>query len=164
MKGSEQGGLTDEQYQQLLRLRAGLRRFLHWSEEQAEAHGLTPAQHQLLLAVRGSGAERSPTIGELAELLALRHHSVVGLVDRAEHAGLVMRKRDPSRHSVVHVCLTDAGARLLRGLSQVHLREIAQLAPAMQVLLNAVAAGDSIAARESPDRGMSAGAVAASRE
>ena len=37
-----------------------LRRFLHWSEEQAVAVGLTPAQHQLLLAIRGqAGPERA---------------------------------------------------------------------------------------------------------
>ena len=44
---------TDEDYRRLLELRTGLRRFLRWSESQAEAAGLTPAQHQLLLAIRG---------------------------------------------------------------------------------------------------------------
>ena len=45
--------LTDADYEDLLTLRTGLRRFLRWSEQQAEEAGLTPAQHQLLLAVRG---------------------------------------------------------------------------------------------------------------
>jgi DNA-binding MarR family transcriptional regulator len=140
--------LTEEQYEQLLQLRTGLRRFLHWSEEQAEAHGLTPAQHQLLLAIRGSGAPRGPTIGELSEALVLRHHSVVGLVDRAQAAGLVERRRDPNHHSLVHVRLTDTGGKALRGLALAHLREIAELAPAMQALWLAIAATDNPSASE----------------
>lgn len=132
--------LTQEQYAQLLQLRTGLRRFLHWSEERAEEHGLTPAQHQLLLAVRGSDARYGPTIGELSQALVLRHHSVVGLVDRAQSAGLVTRRRDSTRQSLVHVRLTDRGRQALRDLALVHLREIAELAPAMQALWQAIAA------------------------
>jgi DNA-binding MarR family transcriptional regulator len=136
--------LTDTQYEQLLRLRTGLRHFLHWSEEQAVAHGLTPTQHQLLLAVRGSRTRGGPTIGELSEALVLRHHSTVGLVDRAQSAGLVTRRRDPDRHSLVRVRLTDRGGKMLRGLALVHRREIAELAPAMQALWQAIAAaGDT---------------------
>jgi DNA-binding MarR family transcriptional regulator len=103
-------------------------------------HGLTPAQHQLLLAVRGSAASGGPTIGELSQALALRHHSVVGLVDRAQNAGLVTRQRDPARHSLVRVRLTDGGSKALRSLALVHLREIAELAPAMQALWQTIAA------------------------
>ncbi len=139
--------LTDEQYAQLLQLRTGLRRFLHWSEEQAAEHDLTPAQHQLLLAVRGSSARGGPSIGELSEALVLRHHSVVGLVDRAQSAGLVRRRRDPARQSLVRVRLTDRGRKALRGLTLVHLREIAELAPAMQALWQTIAeSGDLPAA------------------
>ncbi len=134
----------------MLQLRTGLRRFLHWSEQQAEEHGLTPAQHQLLLAIRGSSASRGPTIGELSQALVLRHHSVVGLVDRAQAAGLVVRQRDPNHHSLVHVRLTDSGRKALRGLALVHLREIAELAPAMQALWQAIAAADDTADDEVP--------------
>lgn len=151
--------LTQAQYTQLLELRTGLRRFLHWSEERAEEHGLTPAQHQLLLAVRGSDARHGPTIGELSRALVLRHHSVVGLVDRAQSAGLVTRRRDPTRHSLVHVRLTDRGRKALRGLALVHLREITELAPAMQALWRTIAA-----AEDPPEAGPGAGpTVAASR-
>ena len=37
----------DADYRRLLDLRTGLRQFLHWSEQQAPAVGITPAQHQL---------------------------------------------------------------------------------------------------------------------
>ena len=76
-------------YQRLLELRTGLRRFLKWSADQARAAGLTPAQHQLLLAVKGHPAPSQPTITEVADHLQLRHHSAVELIDRAEREGLV---------------------------------------------------------------------------
>src|SRR3984893_6177252 len=87
--------LRDADYEDLLALRTGLRRFLRWSDQQAEAAGLTPAQHQLLLAIRGHADPRGPTVGEVADYLMLRHHSAVGLVDRADTAGLIKRVRDP---------------------------------------------------------------------
>ena len=58
--------LTDADYERLLEFRTTLRRFVHWSEEQATALGITPAQHQLLLAVRGHGGTAAPTIGDIA--------------------------------------------------------------------------------------------------
>src|ERR1700758_5768558 len=95
--------LDQSDFERLLELRTGLRRFLRWSEQQAEAAGLTPAKHQLLLAVRGHPDPAGPTIGQLADYLVLRHHSAVGLVDRAVKDGLVARDRDPASRSVVHV-------------------------------------------------------------
>lgn len=117
--------LSDEDFAELLRFRDGLRRFLHWSEEQAKAQGLTPAQHQLLLAVRGH-AGGAPSIGEIAEHLLLRHHSVVELVDRAETAGLVRRLTDADDHRVVRVELTADGGRRLTQLSAAHLDELSR--------------------------------------
>ena len=126
--------ITDEQYQQLLRLRAGLRRFLRWSEEQAVREGLTGPQHQLLLAVRGHPDRRGPTIGELADYLALKHHSVVGLVDRTVAAGLVARRPDADDHRMVRLQLTAKGGRRLASLSAAHLEELRRLAPEMQTV------------------------------
>jgi len=120
--------LSDDVYARLLALRTGLRHFLRWSEQQARAAGLTPAQHQLLLAVRGHDDPRGPTIGEVADYLLLRHHSVVGLIDRAEEAGLVQRSRDPTDHRVVRLHLSDEGAQRLEGLSAQHLEELERLA------------------------------------
>ena len=126
--------IGDAEYQRLLLFRTGLRRFLHWSAQQAEATGLTPAQHQLLLAIRGHRDSRGPTIGDAAAYLFLRHHSAVGLVDRAEAAGLVERTEDPDDRRVVRLRLTEKGAATLAQLSQVHLEELARLAPDMRAL------------------------------
>lgn len=120
--------LPDATYARLLALRTGLRHFERWSEQQAKAAGLSPAQHQLLLAIRGHGDPRGPTIGEVADYLLLRHHSTVGLVDRADAAGLVTRTRDPEDHRVVRLQLTETGANRLEALSALHLEELQRLA------------------------------------
>ena len=121
-------GLEDLDYQRLLRLRIGLRRFLHSSEERARAAGLTPSQHQLLLAIRGWPGAAPPTVGELADALLIRPHSAVGLIDRASHAGLVERRSDAGDHRVVRVVLSPAGAQVLEELSTQHLTELTRLA------------------------------------
>jgi DNA-binding MarR family transcriptional regulator len=119
--------LTDADYHRLLEFRTELRRFLRWSEEQAEAEGLTAAQHQLLLAVRGHDDARGPTVGEVAARLLLRHHSAVGLVDRTAESGFVRRVRDPDDHRVVRLRLTASGQRKLARLSRRHLEELRRL-------------------------------------
>ena len=119
------GGLSDREFARLLAFRDGLRRFLHWSDEQAKGVGLTAAQHQLLLAIRGHGA--APSIRDVAEHLLLRHHSVVELVDRAVGAGLVERLEDPDDHRVVRLGLTRAGAAKVEALAAVHLEELSRL-------------------------------------
>jgi DNA-binding MarR family transcriptional regulator len=129
---------SDDDYQRLLSLRTGLRRFLRWSEQQAQAAGLTPSQHQLLLAIRGHPDPSGPTIGDVADHLLLRHHSAVGLIDRAEAAGLVMRHPDANSQSIVRLRLTDHGAQQLEALSELHLEELAHLAPTMHTLWDAL--------------------------
>jgi DNA-binding MarR family transcriptional regulator len=123
--------LRDADYEDLLDLRTGLRRYLRWSEQQAEGAGLTPAQHQLLLVIRGHPDRRGPTVGEVADYLLLRHHSAVGLVDRADAAGLVKRARDPQDHRVVRLQLTAAGSKRLESLSEAHREELERLARAL---------------------------------
>jgi DNA-binding MarR family transcriptional regulator len=134
--------LEQADFEHLLELRTGLRRFLRWSEEQAKAAGLTAAKHQLLLAIKGHPDPAGPTIGEVADYLVLRHHSAVGLIDRAEKDGLVKRVADPASRSVVRVALTPAGEAKLDALAEVHLQEITHLAPTMQTLWRALEDGD----------------------
>jgi len=119
---------TDGQYQQLLAFRNELRRFDQWSRQQAERVGLTHAQHQLLLAIRGSATPEGPTIGEVAEALLIRHHSASELIDRSQDLGLLVRVRDAGDSRRVHLRLTDHGHELLQRLTEVHLGELARLA------------------------------------
>ena len=125
-------------FTRLLQLRTGLRRFLRWSEQQAKAAGLTPAKHQLLLAIRGHPNPSGPTVGEVADYLLLRHHSAVGLIDRAVADGLVKRNPDPANKSVVRITLTSTGDEKLDRLSEAHVEELAHLAPTMRALWRAL--------------------------
>ena len=70
--------LSKSQYELLAAFRYALRQFLHFSEEAARAAGITPQQHQALLAVKGFPGRDCVTVGELAERLQLRHHSAAG--------------------------------------------------------------------------------------
>lgn len=130
--------LRDEDYRRLADLRHGQRRFLNWSAEQAARVGLTSTQHQLLLGIRAWREPEGPTIGDIAEFLLIRHHSAVELVDRAAAAGVVARQRDPGRASQVRVSLTTQGTQTLQELTEIHLRELAELAPTMGQLWTAV--------------------------
>jgi DNA-binding MarR family transcriptional regulator len=155
----------DSDYQALLQLRTGLRRFLRWSERQAEAAGLTPAQHQLLLAIRGHPDPQGPTVSDVAEYLLLRHHSAVGLVDRAENAGLLLRRQDSANRSTVRLQLTPKGSQQLEALSELHLDELAHLTPAMHALWEALEqAGQREARQERHPAAPLSGAAAAHPE
>ncbi|HTT60271.1 MAG TPA: MarR family transcriptional regulator [Bryobacteraceae bacterium] len=114
-----------------------IRRFLRFSEQAARRAGLAPAQHQLLLAVKAYTGE--PTVGDLAERLQLRHHSVVGLIDRLAECGLVRRTRAEDDRRQVRVRLTRKGEAVLRRLSLEHRAELGSagsaLAGALQRIL-----------------------------
>ena len=111
-------------YRALADFRHEIRRFLRVSEQAARGAGLEPQHHQLLLAIKGAPPGDPPTIAYLAERLQLRHHSIVGLVDRLEQRGLVHRRRDPADHRRALVSLTDAGEQILHALSVLHQDEI----------------------------------------
>ena len=127
--------LTRQDFERLLEFRVTLRRFQRWSEDQAQAEGLTHVQHQLLVAVKGHHGSRPPTVGDLAAYLLLRPHSAVELVDRAEAAGLVERTPDRDDGRVVRVRLTGAGDRVLNKLTRAHLERLHELAAVLDELV-----------------------------
>src|SRR5919201_6359039 len=92
-RGASEIGKSD--YEALAAFRYALRRFLRFSEQGARAAGLTPQQHQILLAIKGQPGREWASISDLAEGLQVRHHAAVGLVDRCERAGLARRPPDP---------------------------------------------------------------------
>jgi DNA-binding MarR family transcriptional regulator len=118
---------TDDDYRALLRFRTRLRQFDQWSRGEAEAHGLTHAQHQMLLAVRGFDDPDGPTIGDIAKLLLVKHHTAGELVDRTQALGLVRRVRDLADHRRVRLRITEKGQEVLRQLTDVHLAEVRRL-------------------------------------
>ncbi len=116
--------LSDGDYQALARFRHALRLFVSFSETAARQAGIAPAQHQLLLAVRGWGGDGDPSIAEVAELLVLKHHSVVELAQRAEAAGWLVAGDDPADGRRRRLRLTEVGQDKLDELSVRHRDEL----------------------------------------
>ncbi|HEY8524906.1 MAG TPA: MarR family winged helix-turn-helix transcriptional regulator [Acidimicrobiales bacterium] len=141
--------LSTADYQALARFRHALRVFLRFSEQAAREAGLTPNQHQLLLAVRGwAGPGEAPTIRDLADQLQLEHHSVVELVDRAVAAGLVHRHTDPDDRRRQRLMLTPHGARQLAVLTAAHREELRRFRGEMARILDEIGAVDTVDAAD----------------
>lgn len=134
--------LTDEDYRALAEFRHALRQFLAFSEEAASKAGLTPAQHQALLAIKGmpsaGQAAGQVSVGELAQWLGVRHHSCVGLVERLGMLGLVTKRADPQDRRRVVLKLTARADRKLAALSAVHCDELRRRSGALGLLLAAI--------------------------
>ncbi|MBD0369914.1 MAG: MarR family transcriptional regulator [Pyrinomonadaceae bacterium] len=127
--------LTKREYESLSSLRYALRRFLKFSEEAAQAVGLTPNQHQALLAIKGYPGREHVTNGELAERLHIKHHSAVGLINRLEAQGLIVRNQSESDRREVYVTLTKRGAELLERLAAAHKEELRRVASQLSTIL-----------------------------
>jgi DNA-binding MarR family transcriptional regulator len=132
--------ITLSDYETLASFRRALSRFLHFSAEAARQVGLTPQQHQALLALKGFPGDRHATIGELAQHLQIRHNSTVGLVDRLASRGLVHRKHDEADRRVVRLNLTQRGNGLIRRLSAAHKAELRSIGPQLRQALDLIAA------------------------
>ena len=126
--------LGPQDYRLLAEFRRLLRLFLVFSEERAAEVGLAPQQHQALLAIKGHEGG-VPTVGDLAERLAIRHHSAVGLVNRLARAGYVVRRGDRSDKRRVTLKLTKDGEAVLRKLTALHRAELRRVAPLLKPLL-----------------------------
>ncbi|MGX5827516.1 MarR family winged helix-turn-helix transcriptional regulator [Mesorhizobium sp. 43Arga] len=123
-------------YQRLSEFRYLIRRFLEFSQLQAEDAGLTPRQHQALLAIKGYPGGGPVTVGDLAERLRIRHHSAVELVNRLSEAGLVTRDQDKDDHRRVLLRLTERADDCLAELSAAHLDELSRIEPMLRRLLD----------------------------
>jgi len=129
------------QYERLAAFRYALRRFLHFSEQAARAAGVTPQQHQALLAIKGFPGRDQVTVGELAERLQLRHQSAVGLVDRLVSEQLAARAPSVQDRREVFVELTRHGEAVLARLSALHRRQLKQMGPEFSRLFRELTRG-----------------------
>jgi DNA-binding MarR family transcriptional regulator len=135
MPGLRTRNLTKDDYVALAQFRRALRGFAAFSERAARDAGLTPQQHQALLAIKGAVGTDTLIIGDLAQTLMIRPHSAVELVDRLAHLGLVERRVDATDHRRVHIALTPQADTLLHELSAAHLNELRAIRPALLDLL-----------------------------
>ncbi len=127
--------VTKANYETLAAFRYALRQFLHFSEVAAGKIGLTPQQHQALLAIKGYPGRDYVSVGELAERLRIRHHSAVGLVNRLEAQNLVARQGAEADRRQVYVTVTPHGLNLLEQLAAAHRTELQRIGPQISQLL-----------------------------
>lgn len=128
--------VSQTDYEMLASFRYAMRRFLHFSEQAAKSVGLTPQQHQALLAIRGFSRASAISIGELAERLQVKHHSAVGLVNRLVVHKLIERGSDTNDHRLVYLHLSRRGEEVLDRLSAIHRDELRRMVPVLRELLN----------------------------
>ena len=133
---ARQAKLTLKDYRALAGIRRGMRQFLEFSAGAALAAGLTPVQHQALLAIKGMPGPA--TVGALAEWLGVRPHSAVGLVNRLVALKLVQRIADRSDRRRMHLRLTKGAEARLATLSQIHRAELRRFSAALAPLLDAL--------------------------
>ncbi len=135
--------LSKLEYEHLAAFRYALRQFLHFSEAAAKRAGVTPQQHQLLLAIKGFPGRYHATVGELAERLQLRHHSTVGLIDRLVELKLVVREPGTTDRRRVFARLTPRGEHFLDKLAAAHKEQLRRIGPKLALLLKRLSAGKS---------------------
>jgi len=128
--------LSKAEYETLASFRYALRQFFRFSEEAAQAAGITPQQHQALLAIKGFPGRDYVTVSELAERLQLRHHSAVGLINRLVQEKLVLRISSEKDRRHVLIQLTTRGEKILAKLSFAHGKQLRQVSPDLKLLLN----------------------------
>jgi DNA-binding MarR family transcriptional regulator len=125
-------------YGALAQFRYQLRKFLAFSEAAAEKAGLTPQQHQALLAIKGFSTSQPVSVGDLAGFLLIRHHTAVELVDRMTKLGLLSRMVDDDDGRRILVKLTRKGEQKLRMLSKSHFEELRSASPALTKIFEVI--------------------------
>lgn len=122
-------------YEALADFRYVLRAFFAFSEQAADAAGLSPQQYQALLAIKGARDRSELGIREIAERLMVRHHTAVELVDRLANNRFVVRVKDKDDARRVQVRLTAKGEQAMDGLAAAHLRELKGVRSVLEQLL-----------------------------
>jgi len=127
---------TQQDYEILAEFRATLRRFLAFSEAAARRAGLTPRQHQALLAIKGAPSKTALSVKELADRLQLRHNSTVELANRLTKTGLLVRTTDRTDRRRVRLKATRRGEARLAALSAIHLQDLRRMRQVLHRLLD----------------------------
>ena len=125
-------------YKALARFRYQLRKFLSFSQAAASEAGLTPHQHQALLAIKGFSSPNPISVGDLAQFLFIRHHTAGELMDRMTKLGLVKRVVDNNDSRRVLLKLTRKGELRLQAVSKMNIGELRSARPALTRILRSL--------------------------
>ena len=93
-------------------------------EGDLEKAGLTPPQFYVLATIGYAGGL---PFGEIGQKLMVTVSNLTGIVDRLEEKKLVVRKRDDNDRRVVHVVLTERGAKLYKSTIPMFEKSLAQI-------------------------------------
>lgn len=106
-------------------------RFLRFSllshkrlEDDLDKLGLTPPQFYVLATIGYAGGL---PFGEIGAKMMVTVSNLTGIVDRLEEKKLVSRRRDENDRRVVHVVLTEKGAKLYKNTIPLFEKSIAQI-------------------------------------
>ena len=124
--------LSKRDFESLSEFRYQLRRFERFSENAAQAEGITPMQYFVLLHIKGMPGRTWASVGELAERFQIKPHSMVTLVSRCEAAELVVRRPSDTDRRLVEVHLLPKGEQVLARLAALHRAELKLLDSAFQ--------------------------------
>jgi DNA-binding MarR family transcriptional regulator len=130
--------ITTAEYQALAELRYLIRKFVREGDAVARSAGLEPQQYLLLLAIRGLPGGEEATIRELADRLALKHHSTVELIDRLETHGYVRRNRSRDDRRRVLVSLLPRGEKQLEQVARHRISELRSSGTALVYAISAL--------------------------
>ena len=109
-----------EEYRLIASWRSSLREFFGASKYILKDHGVTSMQYQALVAIRTCEDVEGMNMNGLAAYLGVRHNSAVGLVNRLQALGLVVRLRSDRDRRVAHLRLTPEGEVTLKALVEAH--------------------------------------------
>ena len=137
MTGAVTTTLSQADYESLAAFRYELRQFLQFSEQAAKALGLTPQQHQALLAIRAAPSQ-TMGIGDLGEQLFIQPHSASELVDRLVALDLLSKQsaEQDRRRSVL--ALTPSATTILTQMSTVHRAEVVRIRETLTAILDRI--------------------------
>jgi len=121
--------LSAGDYEALANLIYALRRFTVFSTSEVQRLGITPQQHQALLAIKGLPDGKTMTIGMLADLLLIARDSATVLVQTLEEMQFIVRSGVKAGSQNERVTLTAKAEHILEQLSGAHLHEIREMAP-----------------------------------
>lgn len=106
-----------------------LREFENTSKDILRTHGVTSMQYRAMLVIATAETDKYLSMNGLAAKLNVRHNSAVGLVNRLEAAGFVLRRKSPMDRRVASLSLTEKGAQVLEQLSDAHNTGLKRVSP-----------------------------------
>ena len=86
-------------------------------ENELRQYGITTQQASVLSIVNTIGSEATPA--EVSRRIFRKPHSVSGLVERAEKAGLLKKTKDLHKKNLVRVTITEKGQKIYNQSSKI---------------------------------------------